>query len=290
MNGAFYQEDVPKRFESSAASRGSGIQDIYSEYVNRVQQLKHRLQLADKAAEDLNKFVATFDSEKNKERRAALITILEKKKYIDDTGGITYRGDMLGPRGILQTLNKLDEKVGEANDFVAGLGGVGTTFINALDLYLGKAVNEAVEQEQIDALKHIRRKGDFILQVDDKTKDLEKLSNQVGLTIQAVQAETQENNAKRTKAIKTLLTTLKDIDALETSQLTATINKALKYADQIASANRNLNQANREQLVRDKREVVDDVTRSMEAHKQYVPGKSIPTMSNEAPFLKSEGL
>ena len=134
MNGAFYQEEVTTRFESSAASARSGKQDIYAEYVNRVSNLKRRLQMADKAAQDLNNFISTFDEEKHKDRRSALISVLEQKKYIDDTGGVTYRGEMLDSDGILVTLNKLDDKVGKANEFVAGLGNVGTKFINALDL------------------------------------------------------------------------------------------------------------------------------------------------------------
>lgn len=289
MNGAFYEEEVTTRFKPSE-SKPRGKQELFTDYVNYVGALRQRLRHAMEAANKLNSFCKSLEGPKNNDRRAAFIQILGQKKYIDD-GAVSYRNDMLGKGGILDTLTKLDAQVGEANDFVAGLGTIGTSFIGALDVYLGQAQNEAVEQEQIDSLKHIRRKGDFILQVEDKTKELEKLSDQVSLKIQAIHTKTKVNNEKRYNAIKSLLAALKQIDDLESTDITATINAAGAMADKIASSNRVLNAANKQQLTRDKRQVVDDVTRSMEAHKKYVPGgKSISTMEREAPFLMNEGL
>jgi len=290
MNGAFYKEEV-LRFEASGAKPPEGTkQQMFLDYTSKVSIIKKQLQRALVAVNNLNAFCYSFsNSEGNKARRSALISELQSKRYIDDTSGITYKNEMLGKNGILDLLNKLDEDIGKANDFVAGLGGVGTSFIRALNIYLGKAVNESVEQKQIESLQHIRSKGNFILTVDSKTEELGKLSDQVSLKISAVHKQTKENNQKRYDAIKACLATLKNIDNLESTQITATINDALKTADQIASANRVLNAANLSQLTRDKQQVVDDVTRSMEAHKNYVPGtKSIPTMHNEAPFLKNE--
>jgi len=289
MNGAFYQEEVTNRSRFKDSGANEGKQQMFTEYVNKVSHIKKQLQRSKVAVDQLNTFCKSFTGEGNKERRAALISELQSKRYIDDASGLTYRQDMLGTNGILDLLNQLDDKIGKANDFVAGLGSVGTSFIGALDIYIGKAQNEAVEQEQIDSLKHIRRKGDFILTVASKTEELQQMSNQVTLKIQSVHKQTQDNNKKRYEAIKACLATLKDIDALESTSITATINSALKSANQIASANRVLNAANKDQLTRDKQQVVDDVTRSMEAHKKYAPStKAIATMQREAPFLKNE--
>ena len=291
MNGAFYQEEVTTRFKPSEAKPRGSQQELFADYVNRVGNVKTRLAHAIDAVQKLNDFCKSMEGERNINKRAMFIQILKKRNYIDDTHGVTYTNDMLGTGGILETLNALDDKVGEANDFVARLGDVGTKFIAALGVYIGRAQNEAVEQEQIDSLKHIRSKGDFILQVEAKSKELAKLSDKVSLKIQAIHTQTKNNNTKRYEAIKACLSQLKQIDELESSQITTTINAAGAMADKIASANRVLNAANKQQLTRDTQQVVDDVTRSMEAHKKYEPsGKSIPTMAGEAPFLKNEGL
>jgi hypothetical protein len=277
MNGAFYQEEVrnngPMFKASGSVKHGlKGKQELFSDFISNVSHVKKELTRALAAVNKLNRFCNGFlDTPEANDARAEFIQILVSKRYIDGTKGVTYRKDMLGTGGILDMLTKLDQEVGKANGFVVNLGEVGTSFLAGLDVYLGTAQNKAVEQGQVEQLEHIRNKGNFLIQVASKTKVLETLSNQVSLKIQAIHQQTKNNNEKRNEVIKACLKSLHEIDAMESTEITTTINSAMKDAEQIASSNRVLNKANEEQLGRDKEQVVNDVTHSMEVPKKWLP-------------------
>ena len=277
MNGAFYQEEARRtpRFKpsgSNSASSSQSKQQIFSTYVKHVSNLKSRLAHSHAAAKNLNDFCNRLDTKpENQSVRADFISELAANKYIDDVSGHTYRKDMLGDDGILPLLTKLDAEVGIANNFVAGLGHVGTAFIRGLDIYIGKAINASATQAETESLKHIQRKGDFILTVDSQTAELNTMSDQVSLKINLVHKHTKDSHRKRTDAIKACLVQLQSIDELEATNVTATINDALNDANRMGAMNRVLNAANLAQLDRDKKNVMNDVERSMEPHKRFVP-------------------